>query len=722
MKRFRLRSGRLKMSVLSLLSVLVLCSALLTSIVFKPQHISAATFTHGGILYTQADFDRAKQKIAMGAGPWIDAWNAGKNTAFASQTYTPTPVKSPQRWGNPEWNVGNDELFNDSEAALVQAIMWKVSNDSTEANNARLKAEEIVNAWSSTLNQADSDPVGGDGANVLAGITGVRFAAAVDILRADSNWVNAGKFTAAKDMLKNEFYPNLKAFLDTDYSKNADYNTYPYWVRGAQEILAMQTVMAIGIACDDINLYNEAVNHFKNGNHNGRATYYLFPTSNSNLAQSEESGRDQPHNMLGIGALANMAQMSYIQRSGDSSFEDLYEYSGRLIMKGVEYSAKYNSGGTVPFTPLYTSSVHSGSRVEMTVASQGRAELRPIFEMVWNHYHYKKGVADASATDPLYYTKLIVDSLRPEPLHIDHQPFTTLLYAQDPILSGQIYTLRNPNSGKLLDVANSGTANGTNVQIWQDGGGDNQRFYIYENGDGTYRLIGVQSGKALDVSGGSTADGANVQIWTYGGVMNQKWKIIANSDGTYKLLAANTNNKVLDINGAGTANGTNVQIWTDNGGIAQKWQLVRGGVESGAKYALLNPNSGKVADVAGASTADGANVQIWTDNSGTGTNQQWTITANGDGTYKLIGVQSGKVMEVYGFGKADGTNVDIWASNNGAHQKWKIVSNADGTFKLVDSNSNKVLDVDGSGTANGTNVQIWLNSGSAGQKWKLVRK
>ncbi|MGG1555906.1 RICIN domain-containing protein [Paenibacillus ferrarius] len=706
-KMYVVRVKRIVHNSFVILLILSLCSFCL--IVADPKQAHAATFTHEGILYTQADFDRAKQKVAMGVSPWIDAWNAGKSSSFASPTYTPSPVAAPQRWGgHPDLNQGNTQLFNDSEAALVQAIIWKVSSNATEASTARANAEKILDAWSSTVNTA----VGGDEKQLLAGITGYRLAAAADIMRADSSW---GGFNAAKNMLLTYFLPSLRDYLANHYGKNG--TTYPYYYRGNQDIVAMASIMSIGILADNLTIYNEAVNDFKNGNYNGRVTYYLFGTSDPNLAQSEESGRDQAHTQLGIGTLAAMAQMSYNQHIGNSAIEDLYEYSNRLILQGFEYTAKYNMGGTVPFTPLYT----SGTRIETTISSASRAQFRPIYEMVWNHYHYVDGLADAASTDPVYNTKTVVDALRPEPIHTDHEPFTTLLYAQTPILSGQIYSFKNPNSGKLLDVAAAGTANGTNVDIWQDNGGDNQRFYLYENSDGTYKLIGVQSGKALDVTSAGTADGTNVEIWTDNGGANQKWRIVANSDGTYKFIDSNSG-KALDVNGTGTANGTNVQIWTDNGRASQKWQLIRGGVSSGSVYALLNPNSGKVLDVAGGGTANGANVDILTDNSTSATNQQWTITDNGNGTFRLIGVQSGKAVDVTSGGNADGTNVEIWTYSGGANQSWKIVSYSDGTFKFVDSNSNKDLSVHGDGTADGTNVEISLNNGSPGQKWKVVRK
>lgn len=702
----------IKNTLLSVLTSVLLLMSISLGTMLYPKQVSAASFTHGGILYTQADFDRAKQQVAAGISPWIDAWNAGKITTYASLSYTPSPAAAPARWGgHPDLNSGNSQMFNDAEAALTQAIIWKVSSNSTEANNARLKAEEILDAWSGTVNTV----VGGDEKQLLAGLNGYKFAAAADIMKSDTAWNNAGKFTDVKNMLLNYFLPSLRDYLSTHYDSDGDYGSYPYYYRGNQDIASMVSIMAIGVLCDNLTIYNEAVNHFKNGNHNGRVTYYLFPTSDANLAQSEESGRDQPHVQLGLGLLATMAQISYVQKSGDSTFEDLYEYSNRLILKGTEYAAKYNSGGTVPFTPIYT----VDWRNEPAVSASGRGKLRPIYDMVWNHYHYVKGLADSAITDPVYNTRSLIASFEPESVSTDHQPFTTLLYTRSPIISGEIYSLMNPISGKMLDAASGGTANGTNVQLWQDTAGNNQRFTVIDNGDGTYRLIGLQSGKALDVNGGGTADGTNVQLWTYSGSANQKWKITANSEGSFKLIDSKSG-KALEVNGNSTVNGANVQIGTDSGGVGQKWKLIRGGIVSGGTYKLLNPNSGKVLDLSNGSTANGTATQLSEEISGS--SQQWTIIRNDDGTYQIIGVSSGKALEVYGGGTDDGTTVSIWPYSGGANQKWRIIMNPDGTYKLIDSNSNRVLNVNGNGTASGTTIEILLNNSQAGQKWKLIKQ
>lgn len=142
------------------------------------------------------------------------------------------------------------------------------------------------------------------------------------------------------------------------------------------------------------------------------------------------------------------------------------------------------------------------------------------------------------------------------------------------ILSGSVYKLINTGSGNALDVSGAGTANGTNVQIWQDLNNGAQEWQIVSLGDGTYKLVNPSSGKALDVDGALTANGTNVQIWQdFNGGIAQKWTITNVGGGSFKLINPNSG-RALDVDNGGTANGTNVRIWDDNGSNAQKWQLV----------------------------------------------------------------------------------------------------------------------------------------------------
>jgi hypothetical protein len=142
------------------------------------------------------------------------------------------------------------------------------------------------------------------------------------------------------------------------------------------------------------------------------------------------------------------------------------------------------------------------------------------------------------------------------------------------IVFGVTYQLVHAASDKVLDIYDSGTHNGANIQIFTNRKSENQLWVIHQNKDGTVKVINPKSGKALDVSGGCTSDGTNVQIFTDNGTNAQKWHLKEVGDGVFKLIHSSSG-KALDVTGGRTADGTNVQIWSENDGVAQRWRLVR---------------------------------------------------------------------------------------------------------------------------------------------------
>ena len=128
--------------------------------------------------------------------------------------------------------------------------------------------------------------------------------------------------------------------------------------------------------------------------------------------------------------------------------------------------------------------------------------------------------------------------------------------------------LENVESGKVLDVVNAGTSNGTNVQTYVSNGTDAQLF-DFSSTDlvtrSTYYIKPlVSQSVALDVVSGSTANGAKVQIYNKNDTGAQKWKVEKNSDGTYSIKNAQSN-KALEMNGS------TVQINSSNNSASQKW-------------------------------------------------------------------------------------------------------------------------------------------------------
>jgi endo-1,4-beta-xylanase len=118
--------------------------------------------------------------------------------------------------------------------------------------------------------------------------------------------------------------------------------------------------------------------------------------------------------------------------------------------------------------------------------------------------------------------------------------------------------LRSEASGRCLDVSQSSSANGAQLQIWDCHTNANQQFT--QNGQ-TLQVLG----KCLDAPPNAAA-GTRVQIWDCNGGANQQWNL--NSNGT--ISSAQTG-LCLDVNGAGTANGTAVSVWTCHNGANQRW-------------------------------------------------------------------------------------------------------------------------------------------------------
>ncbi|MCR5180200.1 MAG: alginate lyase family protein [Bacteroidaceae bacterium] len=137
--------------------------------------------------------------------------------------------------------------------------------------------------------------------------------------------------------------------------------------------------MACAIFLKDSTLYKASIDYFLHANDNGALPHYVGPTG-----QCQETGRDQGHAQLGLGMLCDICELAWQQ--GD----DLWGALDNRLMKGIEYSARYNLGYDVPFeqwtdcTGLYNDWKVPGA--------MGRGKLWSIYEKPYNHYVKRKGL------------------------------------------------------------------------------------------------------------------------------------------------------------------------------------------------------------------------------------------------------------------------------------------------------------------------------------------
>jgi hypothetical protein len=519
-------------------------------------HATAQTFVHPGLLHTEADFTRMRTKVNASAQPWKGSWDVLVANSHSQLGYTARPVDTVRRGGD---NQNYTVLFNDIAAAYQCALRWKISGDVAYAN----KSIEIMNAWSATLKEV----TGNADRFLAAGIYGYEFANAAEIMRTYSGWA-AADFTRFKNMMLNEFYPLCENFL-TNHNDACITNYWANW-----DLCNMAAILSIGVLCDRRDLYNRAINYFKTGAGNGAITKAVWYLHSATLGQWQESGRDQGHATLGIGLLGAFCETAWNQ--GD----DMYGYDDNRFMKGAEYVAQYNIGNTVPYTTYTWGTGQNCAQMSQTVISDAsRGNVRPIWEMVYNHYANRLGISVPGMA-------AFAAQQRPEggggnygstSGGYDQLGFGSLTFTRDPFVANAVangtYKFIARHSGKALDVLNNGTANGTNVQQWTSNTCVCQQWTLAHQGSGRYSITGVGSSKMLDVNGNSTADGANVQIWQSTGGNNQRFTFVPAGNGYYRINAVHSG-KCLDVSGGSTADGANVQQWTYNASANQQWQLV----------------------------------------------------------------------------------------------------------------------------------------------------
>ncbi|MFJ9584076.1 alginate lyase family protein [Streptomyces acidicola] len=366
-----------------------------------------ATFTHPGMLHAYGELNRAKVRVAAGNDPWLSGWNRLTANSHSASTWSPRPQATIIRGGTGE-NYGI--LYNDIHAAYQNALRWKIAG--TTANGDA--AVRILNAWSSTLTTV----TGNADRFLAAGIYGYQFANAAELMR-DHSGFDLNRF---RTMMLNVFYPLNNQFLNN----HNDACITNYWANW--DLCTMNSILAIGILCDDGAKYDQAVNYFKNGAGNGAIRNAVpFVYEDQGLAQWQESGRDQGHTVMGMGMMGAFCEMAWSQG------EDLYGYDNNRFMKAAQYVAKYNLGEDVPFTTYrWGSGQNCAQQTHTVISSASRGQVRPVWDILHYHYARRRGLS-------VPYITRMAESVRPEGGGGDYGPnsggfdqlgFGTLMYAK----------------------------------------------------------------------------------------------------------------------------------------------------------------------------------------------------------------------------------------------------------------------------------------------------
>lgn len=398
-------------------------------------------FVHPGGLFKQSDLDRMAYLVAIGAEPYTSSFNQLRTESRASFNYN---VR-----GDESFTVVNragtnrNQWSDDATAAYLNSIMWSITGDVRHAE----KCVEIFNSWRNVTY------VRGGGTEALdAGLFAWKMVEAAEIIQSTyDGWDEADK-QAFKDML---VYPGYSDNRVPSSVNNSDTGSF-YWRiyrgdparHGNQDMLAYRAMITMGIFLDNRKMYDRAyryiaglpgrtddiamptgpspsgsenfrneffidhrylgsVGQIANYGYNGSLPHYIYENG-----QCQESSRDQTHTMLGLGVMAGIADVAWNQ--GD----DLWNALDNRIMKGFEYSSRYNTSllQSYPDQPNpWDPTVESGEvlpGIERTgrwftlginpfsannfdrITRGGFPGVRPVFEQAWAHFDVRMGLGD----------------------------------------------------------------------------------------------------------------------------------------------------------------------------------------------------------------------------------------------------------------------------------------------------------------------------------------
>ena len=128
--------------------------------------------------------------------------------------------------------------------------------------------------------------------------------------------------------------------------------------------------------------------------------------------------------------------------------------------------------------------------------------------------------------------------------------------------STKIFYIKNPATGKYLDVKYGGCDNGNDLILYQFNGSKAQQFYFGSNGS----IMTAKCHKSLDC--GSCGRGSKLTIWDHHGGGNQQFEVRGKEIWNKKF------NTAIDNSGQRNENFNKIHMWDINKTPAQQWEIV----------------------------------------------------------------------------------------------------------------------------------------------------
>ena len=281
----------------------------------------------------------------------------------------------------------------------------------------------------------------------------------------------------------------------------------------------------------------------------------------------------------------------------------------------------------------------------------------------------------------------------------------------------RIAMFSNPNIG--VDIDSALKSNGANVLIWEWAENNLQKKFNlkYDETDGYYTITNVNSGKLLDVQNGGTTNGTNVWQYEENNTDAQKWQIIKNDNGSYSILSK-LSDLYLDVYNGNISNGSNIQLYEGNKSAAQQFTFIKlddqieKTINSGIYELASLIDQNKIFDVTDGLMDENVQIQLW-DLDGF-LQQRFKITYN-DTYYTITSLYSNKVLAIN-----DNNNLIQKSEDGDIKEKWKIKLFGNDQFSLVSLANNYCINIPFSNAVNGVKLNVAEEDKSTAQRFYII--
>jgi hypothetical protein len=511
-------------------------------------NVNVRIFSHPGILLTMDDLERLKARVQAKEEPWYSDYQRMVNSVsydLAGPNYQNKVFSNVGRGGSPS-DSGNMGYFEKGgNAAYFNALQWVITGDHQYAD----RAVDILSQWASTLKVIDGrDRILG------AGINAYKYASAAEIIKyydGGYSGYSDADFKALQDMMINVVYPVIQ---DAGV---------PMLANGNWDVAALVSMMAIGVLCDNSEIFDRAMSFYQDIHTNGSIFAYV-----NDAGQTMETGRDQAHALLALGYMAEIGLIAKNQN------EDLYSLYDNRLAKAFEYSAKFNLyskelyGEDVPFVAMPNvfgdkSRGYYGDGFDRDRNGLNRGELRPVFEQGLALYSHVDGV-------DLTWTRRAAAAMRPQGMvHFDNLNFGTLThYNGEPLnkTDGPYFQMRTRweplyqrnwstvEGQRVAETLNSYFSMNENRELTTSVMKNEAPFYqLVSNDDGTYSILLVQTNTYLSVKDDKVGDYHVIKADATEIGTNEKFILRSSGVGPFYLASPKYDHRIVyqDIAGSG---------------------------------------------------------------------------------------------------------------------------------------------------------------------------